>query len=578
MVLFHWNKRYEIGHAQIDQQHRQLTALINRLDQAVTTNPDQTAGQLLLKELIAYSQYHFDTEEALMNTGVASGFDFSAHRLAHQQFRDHVRAVNQEPLTPERAQALLRYLVEWLIQHILKEDRQLVAQLQPLTANVDNDATRHAEDQLAAALRSSEYRFKTLADCAPAMLWLADPLGQRTDFNQAWSQFTGRHWSSLLGDQWQSLIHPDDRDTYLTTLRRAVTERQPFNIEFRLRDSQSVYRWVHEEVSPRTTTSGEYAGLSGSCLDVTKLKQQQLQQCTINSELQTDVDAKTLALESEKAEQALLIAQLKETQQQLVQSEKMAAIGHLAAGVAHEINNPIGYVRSNVTTLGGYVNKLAALLALYRQAGPALQAHPLYAEISAAEQRIEPDFIVADIADLLAETQEGLEKVKQIIQDLKDFSRVEANDWQSADLCQCLDTTLNVARNEIKYKADIVRDYSPLPPLTCLPNQLCQVFMNLIVNAAQAIEQQGTITLRTRASTDHVTVEIEDTGSGIPDAVISKIFDPFFTTKPVGQGTGLGLSISYGIIQKHRGAMTVTSEVGKGSCFSIRLPLEQPTI
>lgn len=275
-------------------------------------------------------------------------------------------------------------------------------------------------------------------------------------------------------------------------------------------------------------------------------------------------------LEQEKAEQRRLIEKLEEAQNQLLQSEKMASIGQLAAGVAHEINNPVGFVNSNFGALERYVLDLFRLIDAYGSADNAANA----AEI---RRQIDYDFLKEDIVALFKESKDGLERVRRIVQDLRDFSRVDSTqEWQKASLQVCLDSTLSVAVNEIKHKADVVKAYASLPEVECLPSQLNQVFLNLMVNAAQAITTHGTLTLATGVEDGWVWVSISDTGSGISQENIKRIFDPFFTTKPVGKGTGLGLSVSYNIIAKHNGRIEVESELGKGTTFRIWLPVVQP--
>ncbi len=280
------------------------------------------------------------------------------------------------------------------------------------------------------------------------------------------------------------------------------------------------------------------------------------------------------ALKREKAEQIILIGKLEQAQNQLLQSEKMASIGQLAAGVAHEINNPVGFVNSNLGTLKNYVEQLFAVIDAYEacEAVHAIHSEPLIA----AKQAADLGFLRQDIVALLGESRDGLERVKKIVQDLKDFSHVDEAEWQQADLNAGLESTLNVVWNELKYKTEVVKDYGELPLIECLPFQLNQVFLNLLMNAAHAIAEHGTITLRTGTEDGGVWVEIADTGCGIPPENLKRIFDPFFTTKPVGKGTGLGLSLSYGIVQRHHGRVEVTSELGKGTAFRLHLPLRQP--
>ncbi|MCK6387700.1 MAG: ATP-binding protein, partial [Zoogloea sp.] len=269
---------------------------------------------------------------------------------------------------------------------------------------------------------------------------------------------------------------------------------------------------------------------------------------------------------------------LHETQQQLVQSEKLASIGQLAAGVAHEINNPIGYVSSNIRSLDDYITRLFQVLDAYQSAEAELPG-PAQALIGKAKREADFDYLRDDIHELIRESAEGTERVRKIVQDLRDFSRSDTNQqWQAADLHTGLDSTLNIASNEIKYRADVVREYGALPLVECLPSQLNQVFMNLFVNAAQSIPdgRRGTLRVRTGHGGDQVWIEVQDDGCGMEPEVVDRIFDPFFTTKPVGKGTGLGLSLSYGIIQKHHGKITASSTPGNGTLFRITLPVHQP--
>lgn len=277
-------------------------------------------------------------------------------------------------------------------------------------------------------------------------------------------------------------------------------------------------------------------------------------------------------------ELTILNAQLSATQDKLVQSEKLASIGQLAAGVAHEINNPIGYIFSNFGTLEKYLDQVFQMLAAYQAAETSIAATPLGAQLKALREEIELDYLKEDIPTLMNESREGITRVRQIVQDLKDFSRVDANqEWVWANLHLGIDSTLNIVNNEIKYKADVVREYGDIPDVECLPSELNQVFMNLLVNAAHAITaDRGTITIRTGTEDGNVWVEVQDNGSGIPPDVIGHIFDPFFTTKPVGKGTGLGLSLSYGIVKKHHGQIEVDSQVGKGTTFRISVPVKHP--
>lgn len=279
-------------------------------------------------------------------------------------------------------------------------------------------------------------------------------------------------------------------------------------------------------------------------------------------------------LTREREEQRQLIRQLEDAHKQLLQSEKLASIGQLAAGVAHEINNPIGFVSSNLGTLKAYVEDLLAVLdahlAVEGELAPASRQ-----SLEVLRRRVDIDYLRRDIADLIGESIDGTQRVRKIVQDLRDFSRTGDAEWQLADIHAGLESTLNVVWNEIKYKADVERDFGELPKIECLPSQLNQVFLNLLVNAAQSIADHGRITIRTRCLGDFVSIAVADTGAGLAPEIRDRIFDPFFTTKPVGKGTGLGLSVTYGIVERHGGHIEVDSEPGRGSVFTVFLPLRR---
>lgn len=280
------------------------------------------------------------------------------------------------------------------------------------------------------------------------------------------------------------------------------------------------------------------------------------------------------ALKHEKEGQEKLIKDLAAAHSQLLQSEKLASLGQLAAGVAHEINNPIGFVSSNLGTLHGYIGELFKVLSAYEHSESEMSA-ATRAAITEIKKQTDLDYMRNDAGSLLAESMEGLQRVKRIVQDLKDFSHVDKQERQLADLEHGLESTLNIVWNELKYKAEVVKEYSGIPKINCIPAQLNQVFMNLLMNAVQAIEERGRITIRTGTDGNEVWVEIEDTGKGIKPEHMDRIFDPFFTTKPVGSGTGLGLSLSYGIVRDHGGRIEVKSEPGKGAVFRVVLPHDE---
>jgi len=292
--------------------------------------------------------------------------------------------------------------------------------------------------------------------------------------------------------------------------------------------------------------------------------------------LKRRIEDRTRELHARNAELEIAYAKLKNAQEQAVQSEKLASIGQLAAGVAHEINNPIGYVNSNLVTLQGYVSKLLGAIGAYgtvaRQSGAEIAA-----QSEEIRRRIDIDYLAVDVPMLITESRDGIDRVCKIIRDLKDFSRRDRGEaWARVDVHQLLESTLNIVSNQLKYKAGIVKTFADLPLIECLPSELNQVFLNVLMNAGQAIKERGMITVSTGQSGDKIWIAVGDDGEGIPEDVLPRIFDPFFTTKPVGSGTGLGLSISYGIVVKHHGNIEITSVPEQGTLVRIELPIEQP--
>ncbi|MFI5401583.1 MAG: ATP-binding protein [Planctomycetota bacterium] len=278
------------------------------------------------------------------------------------------------------------------------------------------------------------------------------------------------------------------------------------------------------------------------------------------SDRNTDLERKTAQLEG-------ALRELETAHSMLLQQEKMASIGVLAAGVAHELNNPIGFVNSNLGTLGRYCDKLVQVLAAYERRLPG------DGELEALRRDLKLAFLLEDLPTLIRESLDGTERVRKIVADLRVFSHPSEKHAVHADLNECLRSTLNIVHNELKYKARVTTDLASIPPVRCRPGEINQVFLNLLVNACHALKEQGEIRVTSRAEGHTVVVTVADTGCGIPDEIRGRIFDPFFTTKPVGQGTGLGLTISYDIVRKHGGTLTFESEVGKGTTFHLRLPI-----
>ncbi|HSY27197.1 MAG TPA: ATP-binding protein [Burkholderiaceae bacterium] len=480
----------------------------------------------------------------------------------------------------------------------------------PPTTNQDNNAKNIAAGDMATEFLSP----MEFSDGNPVPTFVINKDHVITHWNKACEYLIGKSAAEMIGtrNQWQPFyeetrpvladmivdgVAEDMMNThYQGRFRRSPSIPDAFEAEVHFPHLGETGRWLIASAAPLKNAHGYIVGAIEVMQDVTQRKlaeinlhqaqidlehliaQRTTQLAQANAKLEDDIGHREIVeaeLIRRNAELTELNAKLSVAQEQLMQSEKLASIGQLAAGVAHEINNPIGYIFSNFNTLSIYMSDLFAMLAAYETAETEISSSNVVSGLVAMRKKVDLEFLKEDIPVLMSESKEGIIRVRKIVQDLKDFSHVHGSqDWQWANLHQGIDSTLNIVSNEVKYKADVVKQYGDIPDIECLPSQINQVVMNIIVNAAHAIgAARGTITIRTSADTDNVLLEISDTGSGISKENLSRIFNPFFTTKPVGQGTGLGLSLSYGIIQKHQGRIDVESELGKGTCFRISLPI-----
>jgi two-component system NtrC family sensor kinase len=397
---------------------------------------------------------------------------------------------------------------------------------------------RHEELQtLFRQVEAIKREWERTMDCVGDIIILCDADGRIRRCNQALRDFCALSYQEIVGRNWCAFLA--GHGLHLPTPCAQATElfHEPSG------------RWFNANAYPFAgADDAAAAGLVVTIVDTSELKH------TV-----------------EKLAHAY--GELQATQAQMLQREKMASIGQLAAGVAHEINNPMGVISSNLATLGKYVERLSVFIG--RQTAlcapgvtPAVQA-----ELEQARRELKVDHILQDIAPLIAESLDGAGRVRTIVQNLKGFSRPDEGECRVADILECLESAVNIVWNELKYKAILHRNYGELPPVRCYPQQLNQVFMNLLVNAAHAIENQGEVTIDARLENGAVLIAISDTGCGIPPEQIGRIFEPFFTTKEVGKGTGLGLSISYDIVKKHNGEISVQSVPGEGTTFTVMIPV-----
>ncbi len=383
----------------------------------------------------------------------------------------------------------------------------------------------------------SKKEWESTMDCIMGVVILVNSEGNIKRCNKAFLDLTGKSFHDITGRNWHELFSEHGFPIPLKDAREAELCHEP---------SGKCYLF---NAYPFTDSNrNEYSGTVITLYDITETKR--------------------FTRELEKA-----YSDLKATQAKVIQQEKMASIGQLAAGVAHEINNPMGFISSNLNTLGKYVDRLNEFIAAQSEIIDSMAGSDLPAALQNKRKSLKIDYILEDGTELIRESLEGAERVRTIVQNLKSFSRVDQAECKHVDINECITSTINIVWNEIKYKAKLNRDLGDLPLTKCFPQQLNQVFMNLLVNAAQAIEEQGEISVRTWHENGSIMASVSDTGCGMDPAVLNRIFEPFFTTKEVGKGTGLGLSITYDIVKNHNGDINVESEPGKGTTFTVRIPI-----
>jgi PAS domain S-box-containing protein len=413
-------------------------------------------------------------------------------------------------------------------------------------------------------IKESEERFRTLFEESQDMIYISSPDGTILSINSAGVETLGYPTKVALLRENLKKHYLDQTlwDSKIDILRYSKGLKDLETMMYRS-DGSTIH--VTESVNAVYNNDGELVALRGIVRDVSETVRRRQELESINSELK----------EANR--------RIQETQSQLIQQEKMASIGNLAAGIAHELNNPLGFVSSNFLTLQKYMTLFVQYIQIWeKMSSPTLTQEDM--KQVAEEARLfhenrQIGFILDDLRDLFTESKDGFNRMTSIVENMRSFSRIDQSDTSAPyDIRQGIENTIIVARNEIKYVADVHKELADIEPFLCRGDQINQVLLNIIVNAAQAIKGQtrknrGQITIRTREEPDEVVCEIEDDGPGIPADIQGRIFDPFFTTKKVGEGTGLGLNISYDIVvHKHKGSLIVRSEVNQGSLFQIRLP------
>jgi PAS domain S-box-containing protein len=375
-------------------------------------------------------------------------------------------------------------------------------------------------------------------------------------------KIAGRPPDFFLGGlrHWWGVVHPEDRPRCEKALVR-LRSGQPNQEEYRILWPDGSHRWVRDSVLPSRGDPAPALRLDGVLTDITERKKAE--------------EALRQAVASERQAHQ----ELKETQTRLIQSEKLAGLGQLVAGVAHEINNPLAFVGNNLAVLQRDAAALRDLLRLYREGEAALgERRPdLLARIAAFAEAIDLAYTLDNLEGLVVRSRDGMQRIQAIVKGLRDFARLDESELKEVDLNDGIRSTLDILRGEARKKhVRLTLDLAPLPEVTCYPARVNQVVMNLVANAIQAAPSEGEVTVRTSPRSDGVAIEVRDNGPGIDPAIRAKIFDPFFTTKPPGQGTGLGLSISYQVVRDHGGRIEVESLAGEGAHFTVYLPLKAP--
>ena len=399
---------------------------------------------------------------------------------------------------------------------------------------VSEDFTEHRQAE--EALRESEERFRNIVEYANDILYSLTTDGVFTYVSPNWTDILGHDVSEVNGQSFAPFVHPEDLPACLAFLNKVIeTGEKQSGIEYRVKHKDGSWRWHTSNASCLKDDHGNQVSFIGIARDVT--------------------DKKRASEELRRANR-----ELRETQAQLVQSEKMASLGNLVAGIAHEINTPVGAIHSMHDTLIRAVEKLQRTLAS--------DLPQEYWEDQAIQSTLK---VISDANRVIAA---GSERVTEIVHSLRSFARLDEAEMKEADLHEGIDNALTLVDHALKGRIDVVKHYSNIPPIVCYPSRLNQVFLNILVNAAQAIEDTGEITIATFVKGDRAHVTIRDTGVGIPEDHLKEIYDPGFTTKGVGVGTGLGLSICYQIIQDHEGEIQVESQIGEGTTFTVVLPTD----
>jgi two-component system NtrC family sensor kinase len=417
-------------------------------------------------------------------------------------------------------------------------------------------------------LRQTELFYHTLVETIPQMILCKDLQGRFTFANQKFCAELGRSLDEVLGRTDLDFFPRELAEKYRSDDQKVLESGELLDVVEQHVTPKGEKLYVQVMKTPLFGPDGRPVGIQGIFWDVSQRMQAE------EKLKEQNVMLHELARSEHEAHEAL-----KSAQSRMVQTEKLASLGQLVAGVAHEINNPLAFVSNNVAVLERDLRDLITLVGLFRTLErPANPRNPaLYDRIDQVAAQLDLEYTFTNMPRILERTREGLRRIERIVKELRLFARVDEGDWNEVDLNPGIESSINIVQGHARKKGiKLIKDLAPLPLVRCQAARIHQVIVNLVLNAIDACESDDTVTIRTRSEPelDGVKIEVIDTGCGIEPSVRERIFDPFFTTKPLGQGTGLGLSISYGIVEEHHGSIDVESTPGSGSCFTIRLPLQ----
>ncbi|PKN52939.1 MAG: PAS domain-containing sensor histidine kinase [Deltaproteobacteria bacterium HGW-Deltaproteobacteria-13] len=427
------------------------------------------------------------------------------------------------------------------------------------------------------AMREHAQKRRVILEDIEEAYYEADINGRFVFVNNAMCNILGYAREELIGQKYWYLLDKPTAKTLYAAMDKSCKTNETVN----LLDMEAIHKDGKKLISETSVsivrdTEGTIIGFRGISRDVTKRRQMEAalkknQEELIRKNKEIDENRKHIQHALEKLEKTH--EELKTSQLKILQQEKMASIGQLAAGVAHELNNPMSFISSNLGTLDKYVRRLIGFIETQSEVIKSFKDASAARKINEKRKALKLDYVINDVNGMIRESLDGSERVKRIVKELNSFSRMDEEEYKEADINECIESAITIVWNELKYKSTLEKNYGKLPLTKCYAGQINQIFVNLLINAVNSITERGIITIKTWYQDGSIWMEVSDTGCGIPKENLVKIFEPFFTTKEVGKGTGLGLSITYEIVQRHKGEITVKSEVGKGTSFTVRIPV-----